>query len=180
MNPASNLILVGPMGAGKTTIGAHLARVFALHLVDADREIERDSGATVTELFEREGEAGFRARERAMLAHLLGADGQVVATGGGAVLDPDTRRLMRARGFVVHLQADVPQQLARLEGDTTRPLLARPDREQVLHELAARRAPLYTEVADLEFDTGGLDPARAATQLAELLSRRWQREGAAA
>jgi len=180
MNPSANLILVGPMGAGKTCIGHRLAGLCGLELYDLDREIERDSGATVTRLFEREGEAGFRAREAAMLARLLDADGIVLATGGGAVLDGGNRALLRERGFVVHLQASVGRQLERLAHDHSRPLLARPDREQVLHGLAAIRTPIYAEVADLEFDSGDLDAEAAAAQLAALLAQRWQRLGAAA
>lgn len=180
MNPASNLILVGPMGAGKTVIGARLAARYGLRLLDADREVERDAAATVTQIFEREGEAGFRQRERAMLARLLQDDGIVLATGGGAILDADNRALLRERGFVVHLSATVEQQLARLAQDTTRPLLARPDREQVLRELAAVRAPLYADVADLVFASPDLDADAAAAQLAALLAQHWQRLGAAA
>ncbi|KQY51027.1 shikimate kinase [Lysobacter sp. Root494] len=180
MNPASNLILVGPMGAGKTSIGQRLAARFGLRLVDADREIERESNATVVELFEREGEAGFRGRESAVLARLLQEDGIVLSTGGGAVLDGDNRALLRERGFVVHLQASVGQQLARLAHDHTRPLLARPDREQVLRQLAAIRTPLYAQVADLAFDADDLDIDSASARLADLLARHWQRLGAAA
>ena len=151
MNPASNLILVGPMGGGKTSIGQHLAARFGLRLLDADREIERESGATVVQLFEREGEAGFRQRESAALARLLREDGIVLSTGGGAVLDGGNRAL-----------------------------LARPDREQVLRELGAVRTPLYAEVADLAFDPGDLDIDSASARLAELLAHHWQRLGAAA
>ncbi|MFC5569734.1 shikimate kinase [Lysobacter yangpyeongensis] len=180
MNPASNLILVGPMGAGKTSVGRHLAGLLGLPLVDADHEIERDAGATVAQLFEREGEAGFRARERAMLAALLRRDGLVLATGGGCVLDAGNRALLRQRGFVVHLQAEVDQQLRRLAGDRSRPLLARPDRERVLRELADARTPLYAEVADLTYAPGDLDAQAAALQLAARLAQHWQRTGAAA
>ncbi len=179
MNPASNLVLVGPMGAGKTCIGRGLAERFGLRLVDADREIERQAGTTINTIFELEGESGFRARERAMLANLLGGDGIVLSTGGGAVLDADNRRLMRERGFVVHLQVDVEQQLARLARDRSRPLLARGDREQVLHALAQERAPLYAEVADLSFDTNIHTSSEAAARLAQELDARWQRLHAA-
>jgi len=178
MDPASNLILVGPMGAGKTCVGERLAGQCGLRLLDLDHEIERDAGASVVQIFEHEGEAGFRARESAMLAELLRGDGIVLATGGGAVLDADNRALLRGRGFVVHLHASVEQQLQRLAFDDTRPLLARPDREDVLHDLAAARAPWYAEVADLVFDTAGLDTDAAATQLAALLEQRWHRIGA--
>src|SRR5699024_449061 len=103
MDPAPNLVLVGPMGAGKSSIGRRLARRLGMEFVDLDREIARRTGASVSMIFECEGEAGFRARERAALAETLEGAGLVVATGGGAVLDPDNRGLMRQRGFVVHL-----------------------------------------------------------------------------
>jgi len=179
MNPAANLILVGPTGAGKSSIGRHLAEHFALRLADADREIEQRTGASVGTIFECEGEAGFRARERAVLAELLAGDGVLLATGGGAVLDPDNRHLLRTRGFVVHLQVSPAQQLARLERDRSRPLLQRPDRDAVLHEMARLRTPLYAQVADLAFDTDGLAAADAGTRLAGELQQRWQRGAAA-
>ena len=175
MNPASNLILVGPMGAGKSCIGRRLAERFGLRLVDADLEIERRTGAPIPTIFECEGESGFRARERATLAELLADDGMVLATGGGAVLDPQTREALRERGFVVHLHVTPDQQLQRLARDRSRPLLARPDREAVLHELARLREPLYAQVADLRFDTGCLTAAAATEQLARRLERHWQR-----
>jgi shikimate kinase len=177
MNPASNLILVGPMGAGKSCIGRRLAAHFGLPFVDADREIEQRTGASVATIFDCEGEPGFRARERAALAATLGADGVLLATGGGAVLDADNRRLLRERGFVVHLEVSVEQQLQRLARDHTRPLLARPDRVQVLHDLATARAPLYAEVADLRFDTDCLTASDAASRLAVALAERWRRPG---
>ena len=177
MNPASNLILVGPMGAGKTCIGRRVAERCGLRLLDADREIERHCGATVATIFEFEGEAGFRARERAVLAELLREDGVLLASGGGAVLDAGNRALLRERGFVVYLQVSIEQQMERLARDHTRPLLARPDREQVLRELARIRSPLYAEVADLQFDTGHLSADVAAARLGELLSHHWQRPG---
>ncbi|MGH8084058.1 MAG: shikimate kinase [Lysobacter sp.] len=179
MNPAANLILVGPMGAGKSCIGRRLAEHYDLRLVDADREIEQRTGASVATIFECEGEAGFRSRERTALAELLAADGLLLATGGGAVLDAENRRLLRARGFVVHLQVSPAQQLARLARDTTRPLLQREDRETVLDEMATARAPLYAEVADLQFDTDGMVAADATARLIAQLGRHWQRGVAA-
>ena len=180
MNPAPNLVLVGPMGAGKTSIGRRLSERFRLTFVDADGDIELRTGAAVGTIFECEGEAGFRARERAALAELLAGDGQVISTGGGAVLDADNRQRMRARGFVVYLQVSVTGQLQRLARDRTRPLLQRDDREDVLHELATARAPLYAEIADLCFDTDTLTSAEAAAALAPLLDGRWQRGTVAA
>lgn len=175
MNPASNLILVGPMGAGKSCIGRRLAERYGLRLADADREIEQRTGTTVATIFECEGEAGFRARERATLAELLAADGLLLATGGGAVLDPDNRALLRERGYVVHLQVSVEAQLERLARDRTRPLLARDDREDVLRTLSAQRAPLYADVADLRFDTERMTAAEAADKLADQLDTHWRR-----
>lgn len=180
MNPAPNLVLVGPMGSGKTSIGRRLGERFQLVFVDADRDIELRTGAAVGTIFDCEGEAGFRARERAALAELLAGEGQLIATGGGAVLDADNRRCMRERGFVVYLQVGIAGQLQRLARDRTRPLLQRDDREEVLHQLAVARAPLYAEVADLCFDTDGLTSADAASALARLLDGRWQRGAVAA
>lgn len=179
MNPAPNLVLVGPMGAGKTLVGTHLAERLELAFCDADHELERRAGTSVNELFAREGEAGFRRRERALLAELLAGSGRIVATGGGVVLDPDNRRLLRARGFVVWLQATVDTQLQRLAEDTARPLLQQGDRAVVLARLARERAPLYAEVADLRLATDALPPAAAAEALAALLDRHWQRGEAA-
>lgn len=175
MNPARHLVLVGPMGAGKTSIGRCLARHFGLAFVDSDHEIEQRTGTSVTTIFDCTGEAGFRARERDTLAGLLAGPGSVLATGGGAVLDAGSRRLMAANGFVVHLRADVPTQLERLARDRSRPLLAGADREEVLQRLAGERGALYREVADLEFDTGSAAAATAATRLAGLLEQHWQR-----
>jgi len=180
MNPAPNLVLVGPMGAGKTSIGRRLADSLGLAFVDADRDIELRTGAAVGTIFECEGETGFRDRERKALAALLAASGQVVSTGGGSVLDADNRRRMRERGFVVYLQVSVEGQLQRLSRDRSRPLLQREDREDVLRGLAGARAPLYAEVADLCFDTEGLNPADAALALVRLLEGRWQRGEVAA
>ena len=180
MNPASNLILVGPMGAGKTCIGRRLAERFDLHFVDADQAIVERSGAAITTLFEHVGEAGFRERESITLAQLLMHDGQVLSTGGGAVLDTDSRQRMRQRGFVVYLRVSVEGQLKRLGRDRSRPLLQRGDREQVLRELAITREPLYREVADMMLDTDGLSPGSAAARLAGQLTQAWQRSEHAA
>lgn len=178
MNPAANLALIGPMGSGKSCIGRRLAERFGLRFVDADREIESHTGVSVSTIFEIEGEAGFRSRERAVLAELLDGRDCVIATGGGAVLDADTRRLLRERSFVVHLHAEVEQLLARLARDRSRPLLAGDDREQVLRDLVAVRAPLYAQTADLRFQTGVQSAAEAAAALGHLLDAHWQRPSA--
>lgn len=180
MNPAPNIVLVGPMGAGKSSIGRRLAGRFGLGFADTDNEIEARTGARIPMIFECEGETGFRAREAAVLADLLRREGLVLATGGGAVLDPRNRALMRERGFVVHLKVSLERQLERLARDRSRPLIAGDDRRQVLERLSAERAPLYAEIADLAFDTDHLIPPQAATRIAQLLERRWTRTTAAA
>ena len=178
MKSAPNLVLVGPMGAGKSSIGKRIAGRFGLAFVDADREIETRTGASVTTIFECEGEAGFRAREAATIADLLLGEGRVIATGGGAVLDADNRRRMRERGFVVHLHVSLSRQLERLARDHTRPLIAGDDRAGVLQRLSEQRAPLYAEVADLRFDTNTLFPPQAALQLSRQLEQAWARDAA--
>lgn len=173
MESARNLVLVGAMGAGKSSIGKRLAERMGLRFVDADRDIELRTGASIGTIFDCEGEAGFRQRERAALLELLGGHDQVIATGGGVVLDADNRRDLRERGFVVWLQVDTPTQLRRLSRDRSRPLLQREDREQVLEGLAAARTPLYAQIADLAFDTAGMGCADAARALALRLRDAW-------
>lgn len=180
MNRARHLVLVGPMGAGKTSIGRCLARHYGLPFVDTDHEIEQRTGAAVPTIFECEGEAGFRAREREVLADLLAGPASVLATGGGIVLDAVNRSLLAARGHVVHLRADVPTQLARLARDRSRPLLATGDREATLQRLAGEREPLYAEVADIAFDTRHLSALEAARGLAAVLDAGWPRPAGAA
>lgn len=176
MNPASHLVLIGPMGAGKSSLGRRIAQRWALRFVDLDREIETRAGTEIPTMFACEGEAGFRRREREALAEVLAGEGCVIATGGGAVLDPDNRAAMRRLGFVVYLQIDIDEQLARLAHDRSRPLLAGPDRAEVLARLAAERGPLYAEAADLRFSPVGMSATEAAEQLVDLLERRWQRQ----
>lgn len=165
MDRTRPLVLVGPMGAGKTTVGRRVAQRLGRAFVDLDADIERRAGATIAQLFERDGEAAFRALERDALADWLGTASIVIATGGGAVLDAASRRQLRERAHVVHLHARVDAQLCRLDGDATRPLLARGDRSAVLHALAAQRDPLYREVASVSIDTDALDPDAVVGQV---------------
>src|SRR5690349_18510980 len=141
MNPAPNLVFVGPMGAGKTTIGTRVAAKLGLRFVDVDRRLEELTGAQVPVIFECEGESGFRTRESALIAQLCEDSGLLIATGGGAVLDPENRRCLRERGFVVYLHVDVEAQLTRLARDRSRPLLLEGDRRAKLLALTAQREP---------------------------------------
>ncbi|MGO4475660.1 bifunctional shikimate kinase/3-dehydroquinate synthase AroKB [Massilia sp. 2TAF26] len=150
----NNIFLVGLMGAGKTTIGRMLARRLGMHFVDSDHEIEARTGASVPWIFEIEGEPSFRRREADMIRELTAGSGLVLATGGGAVLNPDSRRLLSERGTVIYLRASVNSILARTSHDKNRPLLQTADPRKKLEDLTAQREPLYREIADLVIDTG--------------------------
>lgn len=152
---AENVFLVGPMGSGKSAVGRQLATRLGLAFVDSDAEIEAATGVDIAYIFEKEGEAGFRLRERDVLDGLTARPGVLVATGGGAVLDPDTRARLRERGCVVYLRTSVNQQLARTRRSGHRPLLRTPDPLGTLERLMQLRAPLYEDAADLTVDTDG-------------------------
>jgi shikimate kinase len=176
VNPAQNIVLIGPTGAGKSAIGRRLAARLGLAFIDLDQRIEADSGARVALIFELEGEAGFRRRERAALAEACAGRGRLIATGAGVVLDPDNRGCIARAGFVVHLHTSVEQQLRRLERDRSRPLLRAPDRRERLQAMAEQRGPYYRELADLTFCSDGLSVTVATERLAALLDQHWQPE----
>ena len=150
----NNIFLVGLMGAGKTTIGRQLARRLGKRFVDSDHEIEARTGASVPWIFEIEGEPSFRRREADMIRDLSKQDNLVLATGGGAVLDPASRALLAERGTVIYLRAAIGSILQRTSHDKNRPLLQTADPRAKLEELLAARDPLYREIADLVIDTG--------------------------
>lgn len=166
---SSRLFLVGPMGAGKSTVGRRLATALGLDFVDSDEEIARRAGADIPWIFDVEGEAGFRDREAAVIEELTQRSGLVVATGGGAVMREGNRKLMAARGTVVYLYAAVEEQVRRTRKDASRPLLKGVDRARVLADLMAIRDPLYREIADLVVDAGGGSVARLAAMIQEQL-----------
>jgi shikimate kinase len=163
-----NLILVGMMGAGKTTVGRLLARRLKRAYHDSDEEIERRCGVRISVIFDIEGEAGFRARESQVIAELCALEGIVLATGGGAVLSEANRRCLASHGTVIYLHARAAQLWHRVRHDRNRPLLATPEPQKKLEELYAVRDPLYREVADLVVDTGRQSPQ---TLTRELLAR---------
>ncbi len=170
-NP-SHIVLVGPMGAGKSSIGRLLAARLQSVFVDLDAWIEAEAGATITAIFASEGETGFRTHEcRALRDVLTKSVVSVIATGGGAVLDEGNRRAMRDAGTVVYLQVAPATQLQRLQGDDSRPLLSTDNPAQRLAELQATREPLYREVSNLCFDTTHHSPESAAETLVALLAQ---------
>jgi len=148
-----NIFLIGPMGSGKTAVGKCLARLLDFPFLDSDHEIEQRTGADIPLIFEREGEAGFRHREREVIDELSARQGVVLATGGGAVLDAETRRRLSQRGWVVYLETSVTQQAERAGRTRHRPLLQGTDPAQRLGELLRVREPLYREIADLTVST---------------------------
>jgi len=150
-----NVFLIGPMGSGKTAVGRQLARTLGFTFHDSDAEIERRTGVDIAYIFEKEGEAGFRLRERDAIAELTRLEPIVLATGGGAILDADNRRLLAERGRVVWLQASVHQQMERTRHGRHRPLLLNTDPRTRLDELTREREPLYAEIADVTVTTDG-------------------------
>jgi shikimate kinase len=150
-----NIFLIGPMGSGKTAVGRHLARLFHYTFHDSDADIEAKTGVDIPFIFEKEGEAGFRLRERESIERLTNLESIVLATGGGAVIDPANRAALAQRGVVVYLATSVNQQIERTRHARHRPLLHDTDPEQKLKELMERRAALYAEIADLTVTTDG-------------------------
>lgn len=153
MEGKPSVFLVGPMGAGKTTVGRQLAAALGYAFVDSDHEIEARTGADIPWIFQVEGEEGFRRREAQVIEDLSARKGIVLATGGGAVLSAENRAVLHQRGFVVYLSADIDQLLARTGRDRNRPLLRTANPRAVFERLLAERGPLYREVAHLEVNT---------------------------
>lgn len=157
------------MGAGKSAVGRQLARLLHLEFVDSDEEIELRTGVDIPFIFEKEGEAGFRKREMKVIDDLSQKDGIVLATGGGAVTDPQNRNHLGARGFVIYLHTSVDQQLSRTRKGRNRPLLANDDPRAILEALMATREPLYREIADLTVETDGRKVRAVANEILERL-----------
>jgi len=166
---AGNIFLVGPMGAGKSTVGKQLAKSLGRDFYDSDKEIEKRTGVSISWIFEMEGEAGFRVREQKMIDQLTKLKDIVLATGGGAVLSEDNRRALRSRGNVVYLSASAEQLFHRTAKDKTRPLLQADDPKQKIIDLLATRDPLYKSVADIELKAGEQSIQHAASEMVKQL-----------
>lgn len=162
-----SVFLVGMMGAGKTTVGRLLAQALGFGFIDADRELEARSGAPIPTIFSVEGEEGFRKREAVLLDELTLRPGIVLATGGGAVLDAETRKRLRERGLVVYLRASGDEIHRRTRQDRSRPLLQTADPRARIDELLAQRQPLYEETAHLTFQSASANPRRLVRRLME-------------
>lgn len=169
MSKANNIFLIGPMGAGKTTIGRHLATLLHKRFVDVDHEIEKRTGVTIHVIFEIEGEAGFRQRESTLVNELARDQDIVLATGGGAVLLEENRKILKEHGVVVYLQADIETLVERTRRDRNRPLLQTEDPRGKIEELLRQREPIYREVADVVVDTGQRAPSSVARDIATRL-----------
>jgi shikimate kinase len=168
-----NVFLIGPMGSGKSAVGKHLARMLNAPFYDSDTEIERRTGVDISFIFEKEGEEGFRHREREAIAALTQIEPVILATGGGAVLSPENRRCLSERGCVVYLEASVDQQVHRVRHARHRPLLVNVDPGTKLRQLMSERAPLYTSIADVIVATDG----RKVQSVAEEILRSLKIEG---
>ncbi|TVO76767.1 shikimate kinase AroK [Sedimenticola selenatireducens] len=168
MNHPNNIFLVGPMGAGKSTIGRQVATLLGLDFDDTDHEIQRRTGVDIPTIFDFEGEEGFRKRESAVIDDLTQRGGLVLATGGGSILNPENRRNLSSRGFVVYLYCSPEQQYERTLRDRSRPLLQTEDPLGTLQALMSDRDPLYRETADIVITS----EKRSATAVANEIVRK--------
>ncbi len=170
-NIAGNLFLIGLMGAGKTTVGRQLAQRLGRSFYDSDQVIVARTGVSIATIFELEGEAGFRERERGVIEELTALPDIVLATGGGAVLDPDNRRCLTERGTVIYLRVTVAAILQRTRYDKTRPLLQVDNPAEKLAELYRQRDPIYQEMADMVVGSDGLSAHCALQDILTQLKR---------
>lgn len=169
MRVPGNIFLIGPMGAGKSTIGRHLAELLGKTFHDSDQEIEKRTGANIALIFEIEGEAGFRKRETAVLDDLTRRQNVVLATGGGVILSEENRVMLRTRGIVVYLDADLDTLTVRTRRARDRPLLHTSDRRQKLEQIMKEREPLYRREADLIVTTSRRSALAVARKVAASL-----------
>ncbi len=172
MMRAQNIFIVGPMGAGKSTVGRQLAETLSYTFKDSDQEIQRRTGVDIPTIFEFEGETGFRARERQVIEELVSEERIVLATGGGVILSAENRQDLAARGVVIYLHCSPEQQYARTARDRNRPLLDTEDPLAKLRELMEEREPLYRQVADMVVST----EKRGTSSVVKEISRRLESE----
>ena len=160
-----NIILVGPMGSGKSTIGNIIARRLSREFQDSDHHIEQRTGVDIARIFDVEGEQGFRDRETSALQELLSENNRVIATGGGSVVRSENQQLLKQQGYVVFLDTSLNQQMRRLRRDKKRPLLQTDDPRGRLESLFRERRPIYLDLADLVIKTDKRVARRLATDI---------------
>jgi shikimate kinase len=166
-----NLILIGPMGSGKTTVGKQLAKRTRMDFVDSDHMIEDRCGVSISTIFDIEGEDGFRKRETKMLQELCARSGVVLATGGGAIATEENRILLRKSGYVIYLKTSIETQLARTQKNQNRPLLENVDAEHKLTELMQERGALYEQEADLVVTSGERVVSKVVEEIMQALEK---------
>ncbi|MDU4464578.1 shikimate kinase AroK [Haemophilus parahaemolyticus] len=164
-----NIFLIGPMGAGKSTIGRQVAQMLGMEFMDSDSVIEERAGADIDWIFDVEGEAGFRKREERIINELTQGQGVVLSTGGGSILSKDNRNVLSARGIVIYLETTIDKQFERTQRDKKRPLLQNDDPRKTLEELAKIRNPLYEEIADITLQTDDQTAKLVATNIIEMI-----------
>lgn len=166
-----NLILIGAMGSGKTTVGKQLAKRLRMDFVDSDHMIEERCGVSVSTIFDIEGEEGFRKRETKMLKELCERTTMVLATGGGAIASEDNRKILRKSGYVIYLKTSIETQLARTQKNQNRPLLENVDAKEKLNELMEERGALYEQEADLTVMSGDRVVSKVVNEIALALEK---------
>ncbi len=165
-----NIILIGPMGSGKTTVGKQLAKRLRLDFVDSDHMIEERCGVSISTIFDIEGEDGFRKRETKMLTELCDRAGVVLATGGGAITTEENRILLR-KGYVIYLKTSIETQIARTQKNQNRPLLENVDAQAKLSQLMEERGVLYEQEADLVVISGDRVVSKVVDEIVEAMDR---------
>ena len=166
-----NIIFVGLMGSGKTTIGKQVSKSLDMEFFDTDHAVEVKTGVNIATIFELEGEEGFRLREHNLLVDLIDNQKKVIATGGGIVLKGENRKLLRQLGAVVYLRSNINDLILRLKNDKTRPLIQNVNLDEKFNELFKARDPLYIEVADYIIDTKNKKVSDIKNEVLELLNK---------
>ena len=171
MEEKKNIIFIGLMGSGKTTIGKQVSKALDMEFFDTDHAVEVKTGVNIATIFELEGEEGFRLREHSLLVDLIDNQKKVIATGGGIVLKGENRKLLRQLGTVVYLRSNIKDLILRLKNDKTRPLIQNVNLDEKFNELFKQRDPLYIEVADYIIDTKNKKVSDIKNEILELLNK---------
>lgn len=172
MKNRQNIFLIGPMGAGKTTVGRNIARRLKMEFFDSDREIENLCGVSIPTIFEYEGEQGFRDRETKVIDELSQRSSILLATGGGSVLREENRQILSQRGIVIYLHVNLKEQFSRISNDKNRPLLQTANPKETLRKMMLERAPIYESVADYRVNSNGRNMRNVIDQVMRHLGKK--------